>query len=226
MSDNPPPKKRGPKPKGPVYDPVAAHEKHKAAVAENVKRAFERAEAERIPSNIPDEQMQVLKQKVGRPSKYDPAFCDLVLEIMKQGKSIAAVACAIGVARAKLWEWGEANPEFRSALELGKDLSQQYWENLSQEMSNGEASQCEVKSKGNPGMVQFMMSRRFTDYHAKTQASVTTDQTIKQTQTVFVFESQLAEGVIRQKAGVVESQEELDKIIDEISEDEWKQEFE
>lgn len=221
MSEEKQKKKRGPRPKGPVYDPEVAAAAHKASIEESVKRAFEKAFAERIPSNLPREKIQSLKRKIGRPSKYDPAYCDLAIEIMAEGKSIASVACAIGVARSKLWEWGEANPQFRNALDLGKELSQQYWENLSSEMGNGEASLCDVKSKGSSGMVQFMMSRRFPDYYTKTQSDIKSE--VKQTHQVYVFESQLANGVIRQSATNLEESPRIDSIIDELSEDLCKQ---
>ena len=219
MSDDAHKAKTTKKSKKHVYDPVAARKAHEERVAENVKRAFAEAEVNKFESNLPNQQIERLKKKLGRPSKYDPQFCELVVEIMKQGKSIASVACAIGVSRKILYEWAEAHKNFRDALDLGKDLAQQYWENLSQDMSNGEASQCDVKSKGNPGMVQFMMSRRFSDYHAKTQSTVTTDQTIKQTQTIFVFESQLSDGVIRQSQTVEETEFPLESIINDLTEE-------
>jgi len=64
----------------------------------------------------------------GRPSKYDPAFCDQVVELMKEGLSFAAVAGALGVSRDTIYEWAEAHPEFSDTKKIGKAVSQLFWE--------------------------------------------------------------------------------------------------
>jgi|SRR5271166_2028205 len=56
----------------------------------------------------------------GRPSKYDPAFCDQVIELMKEGLSFGAVAGALGVSRRTIYEWADEHPEFSHTKERGK----------------------------------------------------------------------------------------------------------
>lgn len=73
---------------------------------------------------------------VGRPSKYDPAYCERVIELGRLGKSPAQIAADIGVAKQTLANWGEAHPEFLAALTRAKTLEQAWWEDAAQ---NGQA---------------------------------------------------------------------------------------
>lgn len=56
----------------------------------------------------------------GRPTKYDPAFCDAIIETMATGLSMTAFAGEIGVARSTINEWIETHPEFSEAARVGK----------------------------------------------------------------------------------------------------------
>jgi phage terminase large subunit len=67
-------------------------------------------------------------RKVGRPSKYDPSFCDLVIELGAQGKSKAQLAASIGVSRETIDLWAKVHPEFSDALKFAKDLALAWWE--------------------------------------------------------------------------------------------------
>lgn len=191
--------------------------KHRDTIDEKIAKAQKRVDANKSESNISDQHLEKITNKVGRPSSYDPRYNKMVLDVMRQGKSIASVAALIGVGRQKLYDWAKIHPEFQDTLELGRELSQQYWEELSRGMGNGQFSQDDITARGVPNMVQFVLSRNFSDYYNKTQADIKSE--VKQTHEVYVFESQLAEGVIRQKSGMVENQQELDNIINEISGD-------
>lgn len=70
------------------------------------------------------------KKPVGRPSKYDPSYCDLAIEMGRQGKSRVSIAANIGVSWHTLNIWAENHPEFLEALNDAKTLEQDYWENL------------------------------------------------------------------------------------------------
>lgn len=64
----------------------------------------------------------------GRPSDYDPAFCDEVIRLGQEGASIAKMAYTLGVAKNTLTAWAEAHPEFLSAFTYAKLASQVWWE--------------------------------------------------------------------------------------------------
>ena len=56
----------------------------------------------------------------GRPSKYDPAFCEQVREFMSQGFSRMAAAGHIGVCYDTLRAWQDEHPEFSQAVKEGQ----------------------------------------------------------------------------------------------------------
>lgn len=56
----------------------------------------------------------------GRPSEYDPAFCDEVESFMALGFSKMAAAGEIGVCYNTLKAWMDAHPEFLTAVKRGE----------------------------------------------------------------------------------------------------------
>jgi hypothetical protein len=58
--------------------------------------------------------------KMGRPTKYDPAYCEEVIGLMSQGLSLTAFAGHIGVARSTINEWMAAHPDFSEATRVGQ----------------------------------------------------------------------------------------------------------
>jgi orotate phosphoribosyltransferase-like protein len=66
---------------------------------------------------------------MGRPSLYDPAFCETVIELGKQGMSVIEMACEIGVSRNTLeTNWPAEHPEFLEAFTRAREESQAWWE--------------------------------------------------------------------------------------------------
>ena len=65
----------------------------------------------------------------GRPSKYDPKYCDRVIEMGREGYSVVEMCADIGVARNTLEsEWPERHEEFSKAFAHARELSQAWWE--------------------------------------------------------------------------------------------------
>lgn len=64
----------------------------------------------------------------GRPSKYDPAYCEQVIEAGAEGYSLTAFAGKIGVNRDTLHEWASAHPEFSDAVKTHKAKRTVWWE--------------------------------------------------------------------------------------------------
>lgn len=58
------------------------------------------------------------KRGRGRPSDYDPAFCDVLIEQGMLGFSLTASAAAMGVHRDTINEWGRVHPEFSDAIKM------------------------------------------------------------------------------------------------------------
>jgi len=74
------------------------------------------------------------KRPVGRPSQYDPAYCERIIELGRLGKSVEQIAAQIGVGTKTMYNWRDEFPEFLRALEIAKELELDWWENIAQNM--------------------------------------------------------------------------------------------
>ena len=91
----------------------------------------------------------------GRPTKYNPAFCDLVIKLMQKGHSKLFVAGKLGISRDTLYEWCRRYPEFSDTIKAGETMSYAYWEDLGMRGMMG-------KVKGfRPSLWIFTMKARF-----------------------------------------------------------------
>ncbi len=92
---------------------------------------------------------------IGRPSKYNPQYCDLVIKMMKKGHSKLFVAGKIGISRDTLYEWCRRYPEFSDTIKVGEMKSYAYWEEIGMKAMRG-------KVKGfKPSLWIFTMKARF-----------------------------------------------------------------
>lgn len=79
--------------------------------------------------------------KRGRPTKYDPAYCDEAIEFLKDGYSVKAFAGHIGVALSTVYKWADENPDFSDALKAGQAAAALWWERtLRNNAQTGEGS--------------------------------------------------------------------------------------
>lgn len=76
---------------------------------------------------------------VGRPSGYDPRFCDEVIEFLKDGYSLTAFAGHIGVARSSIFKWADEHPEFSDAIKRGQAAATLWWEKANRALATGGA---------------------------------------------------------------------------------------
>lgn len=72
------------------------------------------------------------KNPVGRPSKYDPSYCEKVIELGKLGKSFEQMASIIGVGITSFKRWREEHEDFRTSLEDAHGFAQTWWEDMAQ----------------------------------------------------------------------------------------------
>ena len=64
----------------------------------------------------------------GRPTKYKPEFCDLVIEVGEYGGWLCEMAEACDVVRATMDVWAAEHPEFLEALTRAKQKAQTWFE--------------------------------------------------------------------------------------------------
>lgn len=75
---------------------------------------------------------------IGRPTKYDPRYCDEVIRCCTGGASLTSFAAEIGVARRTLHNWAEAHPEFADACEVAHALACRWYEERLRKVADGD----------------------------------------------------------------------------------------
>lgn len=90
---------------------------------------------------------EFIKRYRGRPSKYDPKFCDMVVEWGREGKSRTWMAAQLLVIRETFDNWAKDHPEFFDALTLAKQLEQLWWEDKGQDCISNSGFQSSVWSR-------------------------------------------------------------------------------
>jgi hypothetical protein len=71
----------------------------------------------------------------GRPTEYDPAYCDQIVEHMSEGASITSFAAEIGVCRATINNWMAEHSEFLEACARAKAKCAAWWEKTNRKLA-------------------------------------------------------------------------------------------
>lgn len=90
----------------------------------------------------------------GRPTKYKPEFCQLLMEHMKLGYSFECFGAEVLVTEKTLYNWVDKYPDFLQSKRLGEKLCQKWWEKLGRGIVSG-------KIQGNAAVYIFNMKNRF-----------------------------------------------------------------
>ena len=95
---------------------------------------------------------------VGRPTAYKPEYCDVVIELGKQGYSNAEMAAHFGVAKQTFSQWKGVYPEFADAVTRADALAQSWWE--------GKAREGLGSNQFNANLFKIIAYNRFRDDYA------------------------------------------------------------
>ena len=114
----------------------------------------------------------------GRPTAYDPKYCDEIVEIMSQGYSVTGFAGKIGGARKTGYNWAEEHPEFLHALKTAQAAAGVWWEDQLRNIVSG--------GEGNATAAIFGLKNRSADEwrdkrehdHASSDGSMTPVHTV------------------------------------------------
>ena len=68
------------------------------------------------------------KRPVGRPSLYDPKYCEEVVALGRIGKSVEQIAANLNVSLRTIYQWRDNHEEFLHALDDAKTYEQAWWE--------------------------------------------------------------------------------------------------
>ena len=92
---------------------------------------------------------------MGRPTDYDPAYCELAIEFLADGYSLAALAGEIGVARSTIYEWRANHEEFSDAVKRGQAKAILWWEKANRSLA--------TTGEGNATAIVFGLKNRASD---------------------------------------------------------------
>ena len=129
------------------------------------------------------------KHAGGRPTKYDPDYCEAVIAFMAQGFSLTAWAGQIGISRSTVNVWAEANPEFSEALNVAKAKRLMFWEQT--------AINVAAKGTGGPGaasVITFGLKNMGGDEWVDTTKHEVTGKNGAPLQTESVFRLEFVDG--------------------------------
>jgi hypothetical protein len=93
----------------------------------------------------------------GRPTKYEPRFCEEVIEAARKGHSLTGFAGEICVSRATITEWVANYPEFSAAVSCAKSIAAHSWEKRAINIGDGKGG------PGAAGIVQFALKNLGSD---------------------------------------------------------------
>jgi transposase-like protein len=92
---------------------------------------------------------------IGRPTKYDPAYCEQVVAFLADGYSVAAFAGSIGVSRSTIYQWIDEYPAFSDAVKTGQAAAILWWEKANRNLA--------LTGDGNPTAIIFGLKNRAAD---------------------------------------------------------------
>lgn len=97
-----------------------------------------------------------------KSSKFNPKFCDMLVQHMSEGYSYTSFAGVVGVTRMTLNNWRNNHPDFREAFNIGMEKGRYFWEKLGMDLVTG-------LSKGSARAWEINMFNRFReDWKLKT----------------------------------------------------------
>ena len=108
-------------------------------------------------------------RRPGRPTSYRQEFCQLVIELMAEGRSLDGCAALLGVHPDSLYEWQKVHPEFSVAVRAGRAAATAFWEGRLLDVAQGGA--------GNAQAIQWALRNRsraasgWDHAHAKVELS-------------------------------------------------------
>ena len=89
---------------------------HKEAVEASAKQKGSETQLASALDETP-----VTKRGPGRPTSYDPKYCDVIVAVARRGGDDAAMVLACGLSAPKsMWVWRQKYPEFKEAYNYAK----------------------------------------------------------------------------------------------------------
>jgi regulator of sigma D len=80
------------------------------------------------------------KRSVGRPTDYNPKYCQGIIDYMKDGKFKIQYAVEIGVCESTIYEWAKKHDEFSKSIRIAEECCKAWWINHGVDMLDEESS--------------------------------------------------------------------------------------
>lgn len=94
--------------------------------------------------------------------KYNPDFCDLLVEHMRGGFTFESFSGRVGVHPSTIYKWKQKYPEFSEACEIGFRAALYHWEQIHKNAADGTA-------KGNAAAIIFKLKNTFREWYKDRQ---------------------------------------------------------
>jgi hypothetical protein len=115
----------------------------------------------------------------GRPSKYDPAFCETAEHILSEGYSEAVLAGELGVCIDTVTEWKKVHPDFSASIKIGRAKGARVWEDRLKALAE--------RNEGNATGIIFGLKNRQPDaWKDKTEVDATVKAQVEVVEWVIV----------------------------------------
>ena len=108
-------------------------------------------------------------RRPGRPTSYRVEYCDRIIQLMAEGRSLDGCAALLGVHPDSLYEWQRVHPEFSVAVRAGRAAATAFWECRLLDVAQG--------GSGNAQAIQWALRNRsraasgWDHAHAKLEVS-------------------------------------------------------
>ena len=112
------------------------------------------------------------KHPGGRPSLYDPAYCEVAETFLAEGYSVAALAGRLKVCVATVKNWMHDYPEFLAAVKRGQAGAVYWWEKANRNLA--------MTGEGNATACVFGLKNRASDeWRDKIETAVTGNMSVE-----------------------------------------------
>jgi hypothetical protein len=88
----------------------------------------------------------------GRPTLYRSEFCESIVNLMAEGRSLDGCASILGVNPDSLYQWQKIHSEFSEAVQKGRASATSYWEGRLIAVASGKP--------GNAQLIQWALRNR------------------------------------------------------------------
>lgn len=125
--------------------------------------------------NLPDESGPIeeiggikypIKFKLGRPTKYDPRFCEMIIQAGKLGKSSSYMCAMLAIGRTTFERFLEKHEDFRKAYQLAQEYACAWWEDCARVNIH------DPKKSFNANLYAFHMRNRHKYHYSESMGSV------------------------------------------------------